>query len=191
MEWRARYGHIDFDRSLAWSEELNYAPSVRLSASVGERRDAVLRRVEASMIAWTDDVDGRSIVRAVHRREDLHRGAFVHRSPDLLLELSEPGGYSYVVMPSGPRDRPTARLQGDALRGAKGRGMTGSHRRDGVWIAAGAGLEGRGVRREIAELLPACLGGAPLGVVATGVVEAPRAEPSALARRLRSLGYLV
>ncbi len=187
VEWRARYGHIDFARSVAWSEELGYAPSVRV---LGPRRGEAIRRVEEALAAWRDTVDGRPIVAAAHRREDLHSGAFVGRSPDLLLELAQPEGYSYVVAPSGPGDRPQRRLRPHERRGRKGAGMAGSHRRDGVWIATGCGLEGAQVRREIAELLPAALADAEhVGSVDPGVPE-DGAAPGALQRRLRSLGYL-
>jgi len=186
VEWRARHGHIDFDATTAWSEELDYAPSVRLT---GPDREGTTRRVEEALARWRDPIDGGPVVARVHRRESLYRGAFAGRCPDLLIELRRPGGYSYVVAPSGPRDPAFRRGRRDELRGAKGRGMSGSHRRDGVWVASGCGLAGAGVRREIAELLPAALPDAPR-VTAPPVVDVEAPSSGALRRRLRSLGYL-
>lgn len=185
IEWRARHGHIDFDQTSAWSEELNYAPAVRLLGSWDEARVELL---EAALLGWQDAVDGAAVVRAVHRREDLHQGAFVSRCPELVLELHEPGGYSYTVLPSGPTDPPQRRARHEELRGGKGSGMSGSHRRDGIWLAAGFGLAGVNVRREIAEVLPAALGRWNAAPEASAVSEL--ADAGALRRRLRSLGYL-
>jgi hypothetical protein len=188
VEWRARYGHIDFDRSAAWSEELDYAPSIRILGEGREHRRRTERVVEA-LEAWEDSVDGRRIVGRVHRRSELHRGLWSRRAPDLVPEFARPGGFAYVVLPSRADGPVQSRSLGLDRRGAKGRGMTGSHRRDGVWIATGAGLAGEGVRRGIADLLPAALGDlAGASVPPPSIAEG--AQSAALLRRLRSLGYV-
>lgn len=134
LEWSARYGQVDMEHSLFWSEELNYAPSVRLnpmlsSAMSAGEREAALEAVTRALSAWTDPGTGMPVVRAVHRRELLYPGPCVGRAPELFLELQEPGGYSYNVLPSQPGDVPVRSLAMDELEGAKGSGMPGSHQR--------------------------------------------------------------
>ena len=208
-EGASRWGRIDLGRTEAFSDEASYAPSIRLHLAgrdpngivPGGRtgrvsRQALLDRLERALLAWQDPVCGGRVVRAVHRREDLYEGACVERAPDLVLELSTPGGYSYNVCPSAPGSPPVDLLPRSAWRGFKGGTMSGSHRRDGVYLLTGPPGE-RGERPlEIADLLPLWL--RSIGAVeplrsAGPAAQAPPAEAAdhdALSRRLRGLGYL-
>ncbi len=196
IDGQARWGAIDLDRTEAFSDELDYAPSVRLNAEpVG--RGFLLERLERALLDWRDPVDGGRVVRAVHRNADLNPGPCSDRGPELWLELNTPGGYSYCVLPSGPGDAPHARLPRARWRGAKGAGMSGSHRRDGIYVLRAPGVAAGRRSMDIADVLPTWLRGAgwSLDEVAGGVTpsandEAPPEDPQALADRLRSLGYL-
>jgi len=197
IDGQARWGAIDLARSEAFSDELDYAPSVRLNSEpIG--RGFLLERLERALLAWRDPVDGAPVVRAVHRNEDLNPGPCSDRGPELWLELATPGGYSYCVLPSGPRDAPCARLPRARWRGAKGAGMSGSHRRDGIYVLRAPGVVAGRRSMDIADLLPAWLraSGWSLDELAAGASvsandAAPSAgDPDALAARLRSLGYL-
>ncbi len=204
LEWSARYGQVDMARSVFWSEELNYAPSVRLNpllaaAMTSEQRENALAAVEKALRSWKEPGCGEAVVRAVHRRETLYPGPCSERAPELFLELNEPDGYSYNVLPSDIGDPPLRALADHELEGAKGAGMPGSHRRDGVFLLQAPGLESGGSTRRIEELLPSWLQLVGLEDVlsvvggATGR-SAPIAGggglPGSLSRRLRRLGYL-
>ncbi len=206
LEWSARYGQIDMSCSLAWSEELNYAPSLRLnplaSAGGGSLRGELLDSLERVLLDWRDPSDGAAVVRAVHRREDLYPGPCVERAPELFLELATPGGYSFNVLPSRPGQLPLRELRGIELDGAKGAGMPGSHRRAGIFLLQAPGLAPGRRKLEIADLLPLwleCSGLSDLlqegdSVPPPSLVAGRRAarseEPGSLTRRLRRLGYL-
>ena len=204
LEWSARYGQVDMARSVFWSEELNYAPSVRLNpllaASMNpEERENALLAVEKALRVWREPGFGDAVVRAVHRRESLYPGPCSRRAPELFLELNEPGGYSYNVLPSDIGDPPLRTLEDYELEGAKGAGMPGSHRRDGVFVLQAPGLEQGRATLQIDELLPRWLqlvGLEEILSVVGGATEksAPIAGggglSASLAGRLRRLGYL-
>jgi predicted AlkP superfamily phosphohydrolase/phosphomutase len=153
LESRARFGAIDFAQTQAFSEELNYFPSVWLNVAgrepmgtvAAEDVPAVRARVTEALLALRDPWDGAPVVRAVHAREEIYAGPHAGRAPDLVLELALPGGYSYNVLPTGSAP-PRAALRGTgAFRrlapheylGRKGRSLPGSHRSHGVYFAAG------------------------------------------------------
>ncbi len=56
----------------------------------GAGREAEIERLIADLSAFRDPETGEPVVRAVYRREDIYRGAFVEEAPDLILGL-EPG----------------------------------------------------------------------------------------------------
>lgn len=148
VESKARFGSIDMLGSRVFSEELNYFPSVCLNVRGREPQGivapnevpAVRRRVRAALLALRDPWTGAPVVRHVWPREELFRGPFVERAPDLLLELHLDRGYSYNLMPTAsapPGTGPWRRLAPSEHRGRKGRSLVGSHRARGLYVAAG------------------------------------------------------
>jgi predicted AlkP superfamily phosphohydrolase/phosphomutase len=159
LESRSRFAELDFRATQAFSEELNYFPSVWLNVRGREplgtidARDVprARARVREALLALRDPWDGTPVVRAVHAREDLYAGPLVDRAPDLVLELALPGGYSYNVLPSASAP-PRAllggtgafrRLRPSEYLGRKGRSLPGSHRSHGVFFAAGPSVRPR------------------------------------------------
>ena len=157
LESRARFGAIDFRRTLAFSDELNYFPGVWLNLEgrdpdgfVAPRdRDAVARRVQDALLALRDPWSGQPVVERAWRREELFEGPHLERAPDLLLDLAlTPEGYSYNLAPHGSdvalaetRDGGVwGRLAPEELLGRKGRSLPGSHRDHGLFVAAGPGV---------------------------------------------------
>lgn len=148
LESRARFGAIDFAHTAAFSDELNYFPSVHLNVRGREPEgtiapsdvERVRREVADALRALRDPWDGTPVVRAVHARESLYEGPWVGRAPDLVLELELPGGYSYNLMPSAGAPAgagPWRRLGPEEHLGRKGRSLPGSHRSHGVLAMAG------------------------------------------------------
>ncbi|HUT77117.1 MAG TPA: alkaline phosphatase family protein, partial [Polyangia bacterium] len=225
-ESSARFSGIDWERTRAFSEELSYAPAVWLNQLGREPRgrvrfrdrEAVAREVEAALLDLRLD-DGTPLVRAVHRREDLHHGPAAHLFPDLIVEPEPVVGFTPVFLPSRGRAGPVAlRLAPEELLGRKGRSMPGCHTRFGVLAVAGPGIAPgaiAGARLPDATAVVAALAGVPAAPWFEGSV--PRslpglrpiagetgappwtggparaynpAEERAVAGRLRELGYL-
>jgi len=147
LESASRFGAIDFARTRAFSEELNYAPSLWLNiagrdpegAIPGREANRAIDALTDRLLAWRDPSDGAPMLKAVYRREEIYRGPWVALAPDLLLDFHLRDGYSVSCLrsraPSGAR---SVRLIDRAeYVGGKGGGMNGAHRRDGTLIAAG------------------------------------------------------
>lgn len=221
-----RFGGIDWGRTRAFSEELTYAPSIWINQRGREPRGIVnpgdrervrgeIERVAAEVVGR----DGRSIVKRVIPREEIHSGPLAHLFPDLLLELRRFDGHTPVCLPSdGRAGAVLSRLAPTELLGRKGRSLPGCHTSEGVLIAAGPGVpvgdEVSARLEDVAPLVTSLVGapraswfegvppfGLPLtkgadesGVKVTRAGETKTsytaAEERVIAERLRLLGYL-
>ena len=148
VESRARFSAIDWSRTRAFSDELNYFPSVSLNLAGREpggtvrasELEAVQGEVEVALRALRDPWTGAPVVKEVWPRERLYEGPFVERAPDLLLELHLDRGASYNLMPSGGAPAgtgPWRKLGQSEHLGRKGRSLPGSHRSRGFFAMAG------------------------------------------------------
>ncbi len=145
IESHLRFGGIDWKRTVAFSEELSYAPSIWFNQLGREpkgilrysSRERAARAVESAASALTAP-DGSKMVRRVIRREDIHRGRFAHLFADIVIEFEHPDGYTPVCLPSrGRPGNPVARLNKSDLLGRKGRSLPGCHTRNGILVATG------------------------------------------------------
>lgn len=153
LESRARFAGIDWSRTCAYSEDLNYFPNVWLNLAGREPAgvvapgdyERVRDEVIAALGAWRDPESGEPIVRRAWRREEVYHGPYVGAAPDIILELSEVDGYSYTCLPS-PLAAPgeTMRRLDPARAAGKLDGMSGSHRGAGVYALVAPGIEPRG-----------------------------------------------
>ncbi|MBN1425096.1 alkaline phosphatase family protein [Candidatus Fermentibacteria bacterium] len=148
LESRRRLGGIVWDETTAFSEELPYAPAVRLNVRGREGRgtvapsryESVRDEIAQALENWRDRETGAMVVRRVLRREEAYQGPAVSAMPDLLLDLAIPGGYTYVVASSGGSMGPVQVRLDPRVLGAKGWGMNGTHRREGIFVATGGSL---------------------------------------------------
>ncbi|MBX3027532.1 alkaline phosphatase family protein [bacterium] len=149
VESGVRFGGIDWSATRAFSEELNYFPSIWLNIQgrdrcgtvpVGEYA-AVCAALRAALLAWRDPHTGEPVVAKVWQRDELYAGPAVAAAPDLVLELATPGGYSYVGVPSYGSDGPAVEPLEPAALGGKLAGMSGSHRPDGLFMLRGAPVQ--------------------------------------------------
>jgi predicted AlkP superfamily phosphohydrolase/phosphomutase len=147
LESSVRFAGIDWRTTAAYSEELDYAPSVWIHRSgrepggiVPEREyEAVRARVVDALMSWAY-ADGRPVVERVHRREEVLHGEATERAPDLFVEFALVDGYSPSSVRSGTPGPAVRRLDASEHGAGKGAGMNGAHRRDGLAIVAGAGI---------------------------------------------------
>src|SRR5262249_34218829 len=139
LEGMHRFGGIAWSDTAAYSEELDYHPSVWLNLRGREPEgtvepgayEHVRERVVEILRAWRDD-SGRPVAEAVWRREEAYTGPFTDGAPALLLEFARVGGYSPSCLRSDGPGAAVRRLAPHEHAGGKGRGMNGSHRPDGL-----------------------------------------------------------
>ncbi len=144
----ARGVAVDFSRSLAFSDELDYGPTIWLNrvgvfprgqVSTGQAV-ALLERIRAALLELRDPETGDRLIRAVHRREQAFAGPWAERGADLVIEPAWPGGYRPSFLPSAGPGPEVRKLSAEEHGAAKGAGMPGVHRREGIFIAHGPGL---------------------------------------------------
>ncbi len=170
LETRARFAGIEWTDTRAFSEELNYFPSVWLNLQGREPAgvvhptdyDRVREDVCLAAAALRDPEHGAAVVRRAWRREELYAGPWTQYAPDIVLELNYDRGYSYRCLPTGsaPARRAVRVLRAHESAGGKLAGMSGSHRPDGIFMVSpmsvGAARTGSG-RAAMADLAPTIL----------------------------------
>lgn len=209
LEARSRFAGIDWPRTRAFSEELNYAPGVCLNVAGREPLGIVdpgaveetCKALVADLLAWRDPETGEPIVARARPRRDVHGdGPFLDRAPDLVVDLALEDGYSTTVRRSQGTTGPSVwRIGADEHAGSKAAGMNGAHRSHGLycWTAPGPSEVGPDLRlSEIGRLVLAAFGLEIAGPDGVGADTAPdgagydEQESEVLERRLRALGYL-
>ena len=205
VESAARFGGFDWKQTRAFSEEANTQPGVWINLRERERegcvapedyehtRDAVIEALRQWILP-----DGAPVVANVWRREEIAAGPFCERAPDVVFELALDAGYGLTLVPTPWADGAASvrRLEAGELAGGRGRGMNGTHRPDGIWIAHDpAGRWRPPLPERLARVAPVLLEG--IGVpweAASSPDDAAQDysdEESALVEaRLRALGYL-
>jgi predicted AlkP superfamily phosphohydrolase/phosphomutase len=158
LESGVRFGGIDWSSTSAFSEELNYAPSIWLNVHGRDQAgtvpvveyDGVCAQIAEKLLAWRDPIRHTPVVRQVWRRAEVYHGGETEMAPDLILDLHEPDGYSYLCLQSaGHPGEPLTEID-PAQSGGKLLGMSGSHRSDGLFL-----LKGERVRP--GEVVGACI----------------------------------
>ncbi len=230
LESAARFGGIRWAQTRAFSEEVNTQPGVWINLAGREESgcvspdeySALRTRIIESLLAWRLP-SGEPVVASARPREAVYSGPFVERAPDIVVELGTDRGYGLSLVPTpwyeerarhresppGPGTSQALHwLSGADLAGGRGRGMNGTHRQDGIFIATGGGGdggEGGGDGDGAASALaPDSLSGvAPTLARAMGLPWSPGngegasgdlayspEESEMVAARLRALGYL-
>ncbi len=147
VESMSRFSGIDWAKTRAYSEELNYFPSIWLNIK-GREPEGIVEpkdryRLEEDIIAalgeFEDPFDGERVVRRVLRREEVYEGPYAGRIPDLILELAEPDGYSYAGCSSrgGAESASVRKLTAREMSGQRGTSMSGAHRPFGMCVLSG------------------------------------------------------
>jgi predicted AlkP superfamily phosphohydrolase/phosphomutase len=204
LESAVRFAGIDWRRTLAFSEDVNTQPGVWLNLAGREAEGSVasgdLERVRRDVIEalldWKLPGGARVVERALPR-EEVYEGPYTERAPDVIVELALERGYAHTLVPTPWGESPPAlRTLADAeLAGGRGRGMNGTHRPEGLFVAS-RGFERFGDRDvSIVDVAPALLAAMDIGWEDAPVGGRARrgygaAEEERVRARLRALGYL-
>jgi len=196
VESMARFGGVAWNRTRAFSDELDYHPSVWLNVRGREPEGTVApddyERVRddvlGALTSWRYD-DGGPVVARAWRREEVLSGPYVERAPDVLLEFALVDGYSPSCLRSGGAGSAIRTLDRREHGAGKGAGMNGAHRPDGLFVLAGDGVRaGDMAPCHVTDVVPTLLAaaGVPIprgldGAVQAGALErAPLYEDDAL-----------
>ena len=109
--------------------------------SPGQEYEELKEQIAQSALALRDPRTGESLVERVYHREEIYRGPYVRRTPDLIIQ---PRGWEYMAF--GHADFGSNKLVESIT------GLSGHHRLDGIVILAGPGVK-PDTRLEGAEIL--------------------------------------
>ena len=131
-ESQSRFSGIDWSQTTAWSEELNYFPSIRVNLAGREPNGQVSESDYDSFCRnLCEELEEWDVIEKAWHRDDLFSGDYVSLAPDIVLKLNLENGYSHSCLRSrgGPVFK---RITSDEYLGGKERGMNGNHRPTGV-----------------------------------------------------------
>lgn len=141
---------IDFPETVAFSDELDYAPAIWINragrfphGTVNAAHATELIDVLRRDLLDLRDTDGSALIHAVHRRHDLPAGPHSDALPDLLIEPAWPRGFRPSFLGSAGPGAAVRRLSESEFAAPKGAGMPGVHQRAGVFMACGPGIPTR------------------------------------------------
>ncbi|MCF6287213.1 MAG: alkaline phosphatase family protein [Candidatus Hydrogenedentes bacterium] len=117
-ESQARFGRIDWSKSTAWSEELNYFPSIRLNLA-GREPDGQVRPedYDAFVAELCAKLESWKHIAQAWPRAALFDGPEVTRAPDITLELALEDGYAHSCLRSAPGGAAFRRVRDDERLG--------------------------------------------------------------------------
>ncbi len=205
-ESKSRFSGIDWAHTTAWSEELNYFPSIRVNLRGRDPQGQVdPEDYDAFVRDLCDALESWEVVAKAWPRAELYDGPEIARAPDIIVELALEDGYSHSCLRSrgGPAFR---RIREDEYLGGKERGMTGNHRDPGVLMLSERTNVMNPTLADIAPTVLAALGvpappmdGVPLlgagplaetaAVMAGGTAHYSAEQEAMIEARLRDLGY--
>ncbi len=169
LESASRYASIDWTRTRAFADEVDYAPGVRIAVRGRDRDGTVapgaeyqhaLEQVAEALLRLRDPRSGEPVVARVVPREQVLRGPCARFAPDLIVEPASIGGYRVSCLRTpAPGVAPVTAIDPAVSFGAKGRGMDGVHRTSGVWVLAGPSVRaaGRIEDASVVDVLPTLL----------------------------------
>lgn len=206
-EAQSRFGRIDWRGTTAWSEELNYFPTIRINLAGREPEGQVPAAEYDTFVGkLCADLEGWDPVAHALPRAGIYNGPEVEGAPDIVLELALEDGYSHSCLRSTPGGPAFRRIRDDEALGGKERGMNGTHRDPGVLLLSQPVSAPYASLADIAPTVLSVLGvdGPPMdgcsllgGDAGTFEVDRPawaapytEEEEAIVAERMRALGYL-
>jgi predicted AlkP superfamily phosphohydrolase/phosphomutase len=167
VESYLRFAGMDWSRTVAYSEETPYYPTVWLNVrgrepqgivEPGAPYEALREEIARKLEAWTDPATGRRPVKKAHKREEIYAGEHLDRFPDLVLEWNLDGDYSYLFRTSHSADASEPPVT-EIPRHERARAKSGDHRDNGLLMAWGPDVvpAARMTPADIADLAPTFL----------------------------------
>ncbi len=127
-ESRARFGGIQWGFTRAWSEELDYFPSVRLNLAGREPEGTIdPNRYDETVEALCRVLETHPGVARAYSRTQVYHGPYCDKASDILLDLAWVEGYRYSCIRA--RGGPSEQTLPDRYRaGGKEAGCSGVHK---------------------------------------------------------------
>lgn len=132
LESKIRFSGIDWSRTSAFSEELDYFPSVRINLKGREPMGVVPSECYYEFAHHLcKELMTIPYIKGAYFRETIYSGPYVDRAPDIILELSGEGNSrASIIRARG--GSVIEELSPDNYYGARGKGLNGQHHPKGI-----------------------------------------------------------
>jgi predicted AlkP superfamily phosphohydrolase/phosphomutase len=146
-----RFSGIDWSRTLAYSEETPYFPTIWLNLEGREPQgivpqqdyEQILSRVMSCMGNFIDPETGQPVFENIYRRDMLYSGDYVQKAADILMEPAMLNGHYYLPRHSKSVAKNVCfeNFSYETGRNSVFQNKTGSHRRQGIFMGYGYPFE--------------------------------------------------
>ncbi len=151
LEYSRRRGNIDFSKTKAFSDELNYFPSIWINTkndfpegtikSESELRE-LFYELKEKLEELKSPYNNYKIFNNIYFRDNIYKGKWVNKAPHIIIEPSDFKGYSYNFAKSFNLSKKwIKKLSKSQYLGSKGQSMNGSHRPYGIFIGLGKSFQ--------------------------------------------------
>ncbi|MCX8063837.1 MAG: alkaline phosphatase family protein [Candidatus Hydrogenedentes bacterium] len=132
LESIIRFSGIDWNRTVAYSEELDYFPSIRINLKNREPMGIVPEEDYYEFVSHLcKELISIPYVKNAHFRESIYAGPYVDNAPDIILELSGENRSRASVLRA--RGGPIfEEITPNRYFGARGKGLNGQHHPEGI-----------------------------------------------------------
>ena len=143
-----RFSGIEWDQTLAYSEETPYYPTIWLNLKGREPKglvspseyEDVLQQIVSRLGKWKDPDTGKPVFQNIYRKSDIYSGSQLDKAPDILLEPNYINGYSYLSRPSRNKQKDVCLdyISQDEIKTSVMQNKSGSHRKHGIFFGYGS-----------------------------------------------------
>lgn len=166
FESTLRFSGINWEETVAYAEETPYYPMIWINLKgrdpggiVSDKeyekiRDNIIQR----LYGWKDPETNLNVINHVYKREEVYNGAYLDKSPDLIIDWNlDKGGYAYLSRSSLDTitNSPISKISKREARAIK----SGSHRDYGIFISYGKNINRNNIlnKAKLIDLAPTIL----------------------------------
>lgn len=151
LESKLRFSSIDWSSTKAFSEETPYYPQIWINLKGRDpmgiveptEYEEVRQAIIDELSRWKNPESGESVISRVYRREEVFKGPYLDKAPDLLIEWNLDGEYAYLFRPSSAstKNLPVEKVKQKELWNSRFMiNRSGSHRDEGIFAVKGKGI---------------------------------------------------
>ncbi len=150
IETHCRLANLNLQNCVAFSDELNYFPSVWIHDNRfpfgkhydGNKRNEILETIRTCLLDYRHPETGKPVIRNAYPKNVLYNGPAIDRIPDLIIEPELEDNYSFTIWNPACHGPAIEKLPTREWLGRKGGSMNGSHRPLGVLLSNAALVTG-------------------------------------------------
>jgi len=133
IESNARFAGIDWERTTAFSEELDYFPSIRVNLKEREPQGTIPEEEYLDFVNHIcKELKKWEFIKNAYYREEIYKGPFVEKAPDIILEIAENDSGAVPCCVRSKGGEISRVLSPNQYQGGKEQGMNGHHKREGI-----------------------------------------------------------